>query len=188
MDRERGDDPAAWKSAMNDRNEVPSVARLKEFFTYDALTGVLRFADRIDLSAPHRARWSFAKAGTKSTTGYLYVRVDGTQLMVHRIAWKMHYGTDPPRWLDHIDGKRMNNRIANLRKASGGQNAMNARKHLGKVLPKGVTLRADTGKYRVIICLRRKLYHLGHFTSVRKAAAVYREAAVRLHGAFARFA
>lgn len=91
-------------------------ARLKEMTTYDAATGVFVWV------AGKRAGFV---AGCKAKDGYTIIRVDGQNYYAHRLAWLYDNGAWPSVNLDHRDGDRSNNALANLRLATHAENAQN---------------------------------------------------------------
>lgn len=96
-------------------------ARLKELLDYDPETGV--FTHRVN----HRNRRARAglSAGTATKDGYLFLNVDGKAYYAHRLAFLWMEGAAPPAAVDHRNGSRVDNRWANLRKATWGENAQN---------------------------------------------------------------
>lgn len=97
--------------------------------------------------------------------------------------------------VDHKDGDSLNNRKANLRLCTHGQNIANRRRK-GKNKSSqytGVTWRPDNRKWRAGIkggplipgTNRRKNITLGHFDSEVEAAHAYDDMAVIVHGEFA---
>jgi hypothetical protein len=156
---------------------LPSQARLQELFTYEPLTGVLRWRKTNSSRAV-----AGSAAGHLSRIGYFQVRVDKKLFYAHRLVWMLVYGEDPgPKGIDHVDRDKSNNRLVNLRLANQSQNGMN-RDHPIRSLPLGVS----TNKAR----FRARLggAHLGTFDTPEEAHAAYCAAAADFHGEFARTA
>ena len=87
--------------------------------------------------------------------------------------------------IDHINGDPSDNRLCNLRIATRSQNSMNSKAQYGHSLGvKGI--RFYQGKYRARITLNKKLIHVGSFNTLEEAKLAYKEAAIELHGEFAR--
>lgn len=153
--------------------------RLRELVTYDPETGLMRW--RI---ARPRARPGDL-IGTKSPEGYLRVEINGRCYRVHRLAWLYVYGDWPPHEIDHINGVRYDNRLANLRNASPSQNQANKgptnRNTSGH---KGVSWHSQTKKWNAYITIARKRKHLGLFRDKEQAVAAYRSAAALHFGQY----
>lgn len=68
----------------------------------------------------------------KDREGYLILRLrkNGKKkgFYAHRVAWSLYYGRWPEGGLDHKNGCRTDNRIANLREATNQENAKNAKR------------------------------------------------------------
>lgn len=94
--------------------------------------------------------------------------------------------------VDHADGITLNNQKSNLRLCNDAQNAQNRtiqRKARGTSFRgtsgfKGVTKKSN--KWLARITTGGKRDEIGRFETTREAAEAYDEAAVRLHGIFAR--
>ena len=118
---------------MTKPKPLPPLELLLERFEYDAETGHLYYNNtpRNDL-APGTV------AGYDTGRGWLRVKINGLHYRVARIAWKMHYGIDPPEGLDidHINRNRSDNRIANLRLVTQKENIQNSARVLNKKPPK----------------------------------------------------
>lgn len=75
-------------------------------------------------------RNSRAQAGTepryRTGEGYIQFMIARKLCSAHRIAWYLTFEEWPPNYIDHINGIRDDNRIANLRLATGFQNMANA--------------------------------------------------------------
>lgn len=113
--------------------------------------------------------------------------VAGRQYLAHRLIWWLHYGVWPA-YIDHVNGNRADNRIANLREATGTQNLYNrGAMSNNKCGLKGACFRAKTNLWRAQICVNGVDIHLGSgFHTAEEAHAAYCRAAVKYHGEFAR--
>lgn len=91
----------------------------------------------------------------------------------------------PPAELDvdHINGNGLDNRRENLRVCTTAENCRN-RVGLGGY--KGVRLFRKSGKWGARIVVDYRHIHLGCFATPEEAARAYDDAALKLHGPFAR--
>lgn len=172
---------------MKDTTRIPRppISLLREYFTYDPLSGDLRRAKKIGVS---RAAGELATS-LKQNTGYLHLKVKGRYLSAHRVAWAMHYGAWPKGDLDHINCVRSDNRIANLRIASRYGNTANAKIRKDNTSGyKGVTWQKECQKWQSQIMIRHKKIHLGLFDCPKAAHEAYVAAAKVGFGEFARAA
>jgi hypothetical protein len=151
---------------------------LLELFDYDPQTGTLRHG----LRRPPRFRRGEI-ATRKDSHGYLNVSVRGQSHKAHRIVWFLERGEWPQDELDHINGKRDDNRIGNLRAATHLENSQNrtaqANNKSGFL---GVSWKASRGKWRAQITADGKKHMLGYFDTAEDASRAYLEAKERLHG------
>lgn len=164
---------------------LPAVEELRERFRYDPDTGILTYAK--DAGTRFKAG---SVAGTIFTApdGYRSVAViaNGRRMLAHRIAWKMHHGSEPAAVLDHKNGDGTDNRIDNLREATALLNGQNksVRKDSATGIS-GVHFNKQKQKYAAQVRVNGKKLHLGLFDNVDDAATA-RAAAVAQHfGAFA---
>ena len=96
--------------------------RLKSLLTYDPDTGEFRWRTK-------RPRCTVgALAGTATHHGYTAIKLDGATYRAHRLAWLYVFGDWPRMELDHINRKRSDNRISNLREATRFLNCQNRKK------------------------------------------------------------
>jgi hypothetical protein len=153
---------------------LPSRQRLNELFYYR--DGVLY--NRADRGAKAKAG---TPAGSKTSAGYMRVRIGGIEYQQHRLIWKLVHGEDPEQ-IDHINGKPLDNRITNLRSVTHQENLRNRK------LPsnsgtgaQGVHWRKRDSVWIAHIWIGGKQKYLGTFTNKQDAVAA-RKAAEKEHG------
>ena len=123
-------------------------------------------------------------AGTLKKNGYIQIVFNKKSYLAHRLIYILHNG-NIPKFIDHINGIRNDNRIENLRGCTQHQNLLN-RKGFGKSKYKGVyAYGKKTIKYKSQIMLDAKLIYLGSYKTEEEAAKSYNEAAIKLHKNFA---
>lgn len=163
---------------MSARHDLTQEA-LREALSYDAETGAFKW----------RVGKGNVVAGTiagsvRRSTGYHEIRINGHRYHSHRLAWLYVHGKWPRAMVDHIDGNKTNNRIANLREATRSQNMAAAAAPKDAVVGvKGV--RRKGKRYAAQIGKDGKSYWLGTFDTIEEAAAAYDNAAKRLYGEYA---
>lgn len=167
---------------------LPDADYLRERFTYDPATGVLSWKKRplADFYSERawkiwNTRYADGKAGT-TVTGRLYVIINYSRYMVHRIIWKIVTGCDPINEIDHKDCDGMNNRWKNLREATRQQNCRNKRVSSDLLLPRGVE-RLPNGRYRARMHNNGTI-HLGVCDTPEQAHEMYCKFAGNLYGEF----
>lgn len=135
-------------------------------------------------------KWYTMKPG-QSALWYAYrmVRV-GPRKEGKRITYLLHreiLGLSKGDGLsvDHINGDGLDNRRANLRRATQQQNCFNKTKSRGSSKFKGVYWHAERECWRAAIWKDRRIFPLGRFSNERDAALAYNAAAVRMFGDFA---
>ena len=155
---------------------------VRELLDYDLETGI--FTRKVRLAQCHqigdRADWEI-KSGNPS--GYRKVTVDSRSYMAHRVAWLYVYGSWPKHQLDHINGKRGDNRIANLRDVTAVvnlQNTRRARKSSGTGV-QGPAWYPASGKYRAQIRVNGKSKHIGMYATIEEAHQAFLKAKRKYH-------
>ena len=153
--------------------------RVRELLDYDPDTGELRW--RVSRgSAP-----AGAVAGSLALHGYIKVHVDGRHYYAHRIIWLHVYGRWPREQVDHVDLDGMNNRLSNLREATGSQNGAKRKvRKDNRIGYKGVRRHRNT--YQALIRKQGVRLYLGCFPTAEEAHAAYARAAADAHGEYAR--
>lgn len=137
-----------------------------------------------------KTRGSRAKKDTDAgclnhKTKYYYIRFNDILYLAHRIIWFLHYGSDPPAFIDHIDRNKQNNKINNLREATQTQQNQNScAKSNNKSGYKGVRKHVS-GKWHAYIKVDNKQISLKYYDTKEEAALAYNEAALKYFGEFA---
>lgn len=157
---------------------LPSYEIVRAIFDYEPETGIVRWR-RSRGSRPIGSR-----AGGLSADGYRAIKIDGVDFSEHRIIWLWMTGTEPSRLIDHINGKKADNRFENLREADHSLNGANTQARPGKL--KGVT-HVD-GAWQVQIQARGISYYLGRFKTPEQANSAYAAKARELFGEYGRSA
>ncbi|WP_082754737.1 HNH endonuclease signature motif containing protein [Variovorax sp. PAMC 28711] len=117
----------ACSSAAKRRTEpLPlglTAQQLKDLFSYDTETGL--FTRLRDSNNQAKAG---DVAGSLTREGYLSICINRRAYLVHRLAWLYVHGEWPQHCIDHRDGVKSNNRIANLRDVPHAMNVHNRHK------------------------------------------------------------
>ena len=145
---------------------------------YDADTGLFRWAD-----VAGNGKKAGREVGTVCSTGHVLIRLGSTVRLAHRLAWLLYHGVMPAKCLDHLNGIRHDNRIANLREVTPAGNAQNLREahrdnQTGLL---GVSYWAAHAAFRADIWVTGKSIYLGSFVTAEDAHAAYLTAKRTLH-------
>jgi hypothetical protein len=153
--------------------------RLRELLHYDPGTGA--FTRKVDVKLRgERVAASKGDAAGYLTDGYLLCRLDGRIYKCHRLAWLYVHGEWPKQQIDHINGVRNDNRIANLRDVSHQLNMQNIKTSRGASGVLGVNKNGRSG-WQAKITVENKPLSLGTYRTPEAAHAAYLEAKRRLH-------
>ena len=116
------------------------------------------------------------KIGSNHPQGYLKTKIYGKEYLVHRLIFMWNYNY-LPKFLDHIDGNRLNNLIENLRPATSSENNKNAKLKKNNTSGyKNVSWRKDTKTWTVILDIDGKPKRFGNFKDIELADLVAQEA------------
>jgi len=135
-------------------------------------------------------RWHCSAGYAARTENYR--RTDGRRaahtIFMHHEVWRLAGRTIPAgHELDHINGDRLDDRIANLRPATRSQNHANEKiRKSGTSQYKGVGWHKAAGKWEARIKHNGKLIWLGYFDDEPDAGQAYDTAARRLFGEYAK--
>lgn len=169
---------------MRVREQSLTHERLMEMLSYDPETGVFRWRRK-----PARNIIIGQRAGQVRSDAHRAINIDGKRHYEHRLAWLYIHGSWPEHHVDHINLDGTDNRLANLRQASGSDNYGNQglrRDNTSGV--KGVIYNARAGKWIARISRYGRSHCLGTFCTRDAASEAYAEAARNHFGEFARHA
>jgi len=126
------------------------------------------------------------KVGYRNKEGYTLIKIKQKSYLLHRIIYFLHYGYFPEQ-IDHIDGNPSNNKIENLRSATGSQNCINKKLSIRNTTGfKNVTFIKSIKKWRVQIKTKGVTKHFGCYDNLELADLVAQEARDKYFGSFAR--
>lgn len=158
---------------MTFRPDPPfSQEKLRSYLTYDPVSGIFTRPDG-------------KVAGGFDPAGYIKISVENYQYFAHRLAFFYMTGRWP-RYVDHKDRVRSNNKWENLREATQSQNNVNAgAQKSNKSGYRGIH-QISNGRFRVQLQKDGKPIHIGYFPDVDSAVSARDRAAVAVHKEFAR--
>jgi hypothetical protein len=117
-----------------------------------------------------------------TSSGYVMISVGGRTYQAQNLAWLYVHGELPVLMVDHIDRNRSNNKISNLRLATGRENAQNKSVSLrSKSGVKGVHEIKSRGIWCAEIYVDGKRKRLGFFRCFDEAVSARRSAELLHH-------
>jgi len=153
---------------------------LKELLNYDQDTGIFTWK-----VSPARQVSSGDIAGTKRKDGYIQIKVDNELILSHRLAWIYMYGY-LPKYIDHINGQRDDNRIINIREVSNQQNSLNSKISKNNTSGiKGVYWDKSRNKWVAKLFVNGKCKFCKRFDDMDLAKLVIEEVRNKYHGKYA---
>jgi hypothetical protein len=155
----------------------------RQILRYDERTGLCYWKQKIHKRIPIGA----LAGSTHRKYGYVYITIRQIHYKAHGLIWFMKTGRWPRCDVDHINGKRSDNRWKNLRLATRSQNCANGRLRDHNTSGfKGVSWDARRKKWRSRIKVFYREKWLGYHTSRKAAHAAYIAGAQLHFGEFAR--
>ena len=165
---------------MKTARPLPTAEELRALLDYDPASGIFRWRMK-----PARQVRVGDVAGGLNPDGYTLIKIDGRSHMAHRLAYLWVHGAWPQHQIDHRDGRRSNNSLANLREATQNANMHNRAKQSRPTSSRylGVYLDKNTGRWRAHIRHNGKQHRLGRFDTQELAYAAYLAAKSVFHPA-----
>jgi len=168
--------------------------RLRKIVTYEPETGLFRWRDTFAAGKHAARRNKIAEPGDvvagsrNQKLGYIYISIDGSVCLAHRLAWLYVHGELPKKGMviDHIDRDGFNNRLSNLRVCTESQNRCNSKMHSNNTSGhRGVSWHPQNREWRAAIWVNGRSFHSKTFKNIQDAIKWREEHAKQLHGEFA---
>ena len=156
--------------------------RVRELLKYDPETGI--FTRKMRTAQRHKIgdRADFLVTSGNSE-GYCRVSFDSKRYLAHRVVWLYVHGSWPELDIDHINGNKSDNRLANLREVDRSTNLQNQRRarkdNVSGLL--GVTTFIPNRKWRASVYINGKRIHIGMYESPEEAHQAYLVAKRQMH-------
>lgn len=151
----------------------------------DYTTLLSRIKEVLEVTDDYRFKWKVLtgrrpKLGVVcdcvASNGYRVIRIDNKLHTEHRLMFLWHHGY-LPKYIDHIDGNRLNNHINNLREATNSQNCMNRGKQSNNTSGhSGVGWRKNRNRWDAKIKINGKVIGLGFFKEKEDAIKARKDA------------
>lgn len=156
-------------------NAITQAQLIKLFsgFTYDAATGVVYGRSGRPVGVRYKVGYLVCSVRTETGVAREYA---------HRLAFALS-GLPVPELIDHINGDKTDNRLANLRPSSKRLNAQNVADARSDSTTKvrGVYINKRTGRFVAEIRTVAGKKYLGSYTTIEAASAAYQKARQEHH-------
>lgn len=167
-------------------DNLPSPELLRKLLRYDHISGDLYWRLRCEsrfATPSYASRWNKRYAGNLAFTalrnGYRCGGIGRGTYTAHRVIWAIFYGNHPDGQIDHINGRRDDNRIDNLRVVTAHENRRNQKIRIdNKSGVIGVCWHKRCRRWRATIRVSGKLIELGMFSEISDAAAARSQAEI----------
>lgn len=117
---------------------------------------------------------------------YAVATINGKKTYLHRFIMEAYTSLGASH-IDHVNGKKLDDRRRNLRTCNKNENAANMKKSSGRSSKyKGVVYDRSKSKYKAEIKSNQKLHHIGYYDKEIDAALAYNKAAITYFGEFAK--
>jgi hypothetical protein len=128
----------------------------------------------------HKGTHGRAKQGNRAgvlTNGYIQLSIYGEKMREHTAIW-IYFHDKEPKFIDHINGIRDDNRIENLRDVLHIQNCQNQKRK--NTNTSGYTgVRHNGSSWEAYIMVNYKKKHLGSFGTIERAIRAREQANIK---------
>lgn len=147
-------------------------ATLRRLLSYDPEMG-----NFVWIGKTGRSTQVGTRAGRTDRNGYRGINIMNRKYAAHRLAWLYMTGEWPKQQIDHINGKRDDNRFSNLRDVSSSENRRNSRRsNNNRSGHTGVSFDKSTDKWRAVIKIDGKQKEIGRFRRISEAIVARKRA------------
>lgn len=164
---------------------------IKEALDYDPRTGIFTWKTRpVDHFSSEQSalaknkRYAGTIAGRITAKGYIDIQLNGKMYKAHRLAW-LYTNSVWPEEIDHINGIRSDNRLANLRSCSRSENMQNMSKKPSLSGIKGVNWDKRRNCYVARVAVKGVRHERFPFATLEAAKEAVINLRAQLHGDFA---
>ena len=151
---------------------------VRNFLHYDKDTGQFTWLQR-----PAKAVHVGDVAGNRNKFGYVTIGFRGKIYKAHRLAWLHVHGEWPSGLIDHINGRKDDNRLCNLRVVGLSGNAQNLHRPNRRNKSGFLGVIWFQNKWRASITINKKTHWLGDYATPEEAHQAYVDAKRRHHAA-----
>ena len=168
------------------KRELPSPEVLRQLLRYEPETGKLFWKERAPEHYPCGfGRYTAARSSLTfnikhanreagcldESNGYLRLSILGSKTYAHRAIWAIETECWPDYDIDHINGCRTDNRLANLRAVDRHENTKNQRLRSTNTSGRmGVKKIQKTGRWRSGIMVDGVSHHIGVYATFDEAS------------------
>jgi len=151
---------------------------LRTMLAYDKTTGIFTWIIR-----PSKAIHAGDIAGNTNKFGYVTIGVKKKVYKAHRLAWFYAHNVWPNGLIDHINGRKDDNRLCNLRVVAADGNSQNVRRPNRHNKSGFLGVIWFQNKWRANITINRKTRWLGDYLTPEEAHQAYLNAKREHHAA-----
>ena len=150
--------------------------RLKQLVSYDPETGVFT-----NSTPRKKVRVGEVAGALDKSNGYIKLTIDRRHYFAHRLAFLFVTGAWPTGIVDHINGNKTDNKLANLRQGSRELNQQNMRKANNASSSGLLGAFKKRDKWESKIKVHGKVIRLGAFDTAEQAHHAYVQAKRQHH-------